>query len=680
MSPTDDWSPDPEVVDSLDSDPLVSIFPSRSRSVANRTEAPALDETVPLLGHPNPVRHRKPFYRPRPLWLVPFAMTAALVRGMTLASRVEIFTQAACSQIHHQNTLLDPYYVDPSSSFYGNDTRLPSNPRLCTSDPRVTAGAAKIQLTYAITMGILSALTTGWWGQFGDRYGRTKVLAISTFGWLLSDTSFILASTPGSPLISHAHKLVLLAPVFEGFFGGWSTIQSSTSAYISDCTSSGSRASVFSRFTGVEFLGFSCGPILGAWLIRHPLPIFPMDIGSQSVTTVFWAAAFGSLLNFCFAAFLLPESVPRDKRERITSPQVVQIVTVPTSGKDDGIFTVPSSVKRYFSPLRAFLPVMIPIPGTTTMRRDWSLTLLMFAMFGYMLSAGLYQIKYLYGSHVYSWTPEQLSYYISFMGGGRALFLLFAFPLIISTFKPKSAPSQTTVNGVKIKPKPTQEHLAREIKFDLRLARLSLCVDIFANAAIVLAPAPSNTMHIDTSSNSDSQFRNSQALFVAASWTGSWGAGMIPAIRSLVMSIMQSRALLTAGDDVEPQGVDTGKLFGSVAILQAIGQMILGPLLFGLIYSSTVATFPKAVFCTAMGIVFTALIATLLTRSPLSQVKGKGKAPEAPRRRRRMPVPVEQEEERGRSRVSKDLRRQSSGYDSVIASGSEAGPSSLGSN
>lgn len=134
--------------------------------------------------------------------------------------------------------------------------------------------AARIQTTYSITMGSLSALTTGWWGHFGERYGRTKVLALATFGWFLTvsipgpislvvltsvlqDVTFILAATPSSPLASYGRVLLLIAPVFEGLLGGWSTLQAGTSAYISDCTSSGSRASVFSRFTGVSFLGFS---------------------------------------------------------------------------------------------------------------------------------------------------------------------------------------------------------------------------------------------------------------------------------------------------------------------------------------------------------------------------------------------------------------------------------------
>ena len=37
-------------------------------------------------------------------------------------------------------------------------------------------------------------------------------------------------------------------------------------------------------------------------------------------------------------------------------------------------------------------------------------------------------MKYLYARHSYGWGAEQLSYYISFMGGSRAMFLLFVLP------------------------------------------------------------------------------------------------------------------------------------------------------------------------------------------------------------------------------------------------------------
>ncbi|KAJ7499472.1 major facilitator superfamily domain-containing protein [Mycena latifolia] len=717
MSRRESWSPQ---VEEFETDPLVTIFPSRSRSVAHasidRESRPVgeVGEREPLLGESAaPVPRKKPFYRARPLWLVPFAITAALVRGMTLAPRVEVFTQLACSRVHHSynhttSTLLQPpfYYgsAEPVPLRFQDPVDVPGDddndvPRQlpsphCASDPAVQAGAARIQTIFTTTMGLLSALTTGWWGHFGERHGRTKVLAFSTFGLFLTDLTFILASTPSSPLSSHGHTLLLIAPVIEGLLGGWSTLQSGTSAYISDCTSSGSRAAVFSRFTGVSFLGFSIGPIIGGWLIRHPIAFLsgashPEQPKGQSVTSVFWVAVICSFINFCLVLFVFPESVTQEQRDLASgrgkadhSAAIAAGEALTRDAEQVGILARLGFVRNFLSPLAIFLPRQIYIEGSTKKRRDWSLTLLACALFGYMLSAGLYQIKYLYGKNVYDWGPEQLSYYISFMGGGRALFLLFVFPLVISTFKPKSkVPQPSPVPGVKAtKPKPTKAHLAREIKFDLRLTRISLCIDVLANTAIVLAPAPAYKLHSQLLAepvSTDAQFKTSQALFVVSSWIASWGAGLVPAVQSLALCIVQARALLEAefGEEEEPAVVEagTGRVFGALAVLQATGQMILGPMLFGLIYSETVATYPKAVFATAIGLLFMALTATLLVRSPVSDVKGK-----APVRRRRRNTA--EEAERGRSRASKDLR---GGYGSTSEAGSppDQGPSSSsGSN
>ncbi|KAF7354880.1 hypothetical protein MSAN_01402500 [Mycena sanguinolenta] len=691
MSSRESWA---QEEDTFETDPLVAIFPSRSRSAAHGERVPnhipgedTDDEQEPLLRSAASTPRKKPFYRARPLWLVPFAIAAALIRGMTLSSRVEVYTQLSCSHIYHKSNMTGPppeapfYYAAPQPSFITffnpenswNDTESGQMPtRRCMADPAVAAGAARIQTMISITMGLLSALTTGWWGQFGERFGRTKVLAICTFGWFLSDSTFLLASAPFSPFSSYGRSVILLAPFFEGLLGGWSTLQSGTSAYISDCTSSGSRASVFSRFTGVSFVGFSLGPMIGGWLIRHPIALFSGQGGSQ-VTSVFCVAAIGSFLNFCFMLFVIPESVTKEQRDRASGRMVAAGEAVLRNPRKFGI------LKDIFSPLAIFLPVSIPIPGSARKRKDWSLTLLTCALFGYMLSAGLYQIKYLYGSHVYDWGPEQLSYYISFMGGGRALFLLIVFPFVIARFKPKSnlPKSQSTVPGVKAaKPKPTQAHIAREIKFDLRLTRISLCIDIVANTAIVLAPAPSLQEHALAVTSTDSQFLTSQALFVVSSWIASWGAGLVPSIHSLALCILQARSLLAnSAQDTAPSFADsnTGKLFGAFAVLQALGQMILGPLIFGLIYSGTVAVFPKAVFVTAMGILFVALLATLFVRNPITDDKGK-----APARRR---FTAEEEEERGRSRASKDLRRSygSTGEDGLSVEQLE-GTSSSASN
>ncbi len=121
---------------------------------------------------------------------------------MTTAPRVEVFTQLACARLHPHpfNHTLSPEiftlsaYSDPHLSlvhltFEDNDEeedprRLPSNQ--CMSDSAVQAGAARLQTIMTTTMGLLSALTTGWWGHFGERHGRTKVMAIATFGLFLT--------------------------------------------------------------------------------------------------------------------------------------------------------------------------------------------------------------------------------------------------------------------------------------------------------------------------------------------------------------------------------------------------------------------------------------------------------------------------------------------------------------
>jgi hypothetical protein len=157
---------------------------------------------------------------------------------MTVAPRIEVFTQLSCNQLHGHHEYnhteafapfqttnvtyhnaaapfyfsldplgphIHPYHFNPTKyqafvvpllplkvpdwSNSGGDEeedprRLPS-PQ-CLGNPTVQAGAARLQTIMITTMGLLSALTTGWWGHFGERHGRTKVLAISTFGLFLT--------------------------------------------------------------------------------------------------------------------------------------------------------------------------------------------------------------------------------------------------------------------------------------------------------------------------------------------------------------------------------------------------------------------------------------------------------------------------------------------------------------
>jgi len=239
--------------------------------------------------------------------------------------------------------------------------------------------------------------------------------------------------------------------------------------------------------------------------------------------------------------------------------------------------------------------------------------------------------------------------------GDFPLLLLFLLPLLLSIFKPVKAAVSSAVSsqaGPKAKRKPTKSHLFSEIRFDLLVVRFSMLSEFFSHSLVVLSPLPSN----DPSSAWWSQF-----MFVGATCLACGGAGVTPAAQSIALCTLQGRTLaekeeaarLQSGAAREPDAEpESGKLFGALAVLQATGATI-GPILFGVIYSNTVASYPKAIFATAAGLVLLSIALTLFVRPDVSLSVHKMSRDS----RRRLA-----EENRGRSRSSKDLRGGAASY------------------
>lgn len=161
-------------------------------------------------------------------------LTGAMQRGMTLAPRVQVYTQLSCNALYGHDVYdhteinitslapsphipflhldpagpaLHPFISEsqdehavmvtfaPTTDDEEPDPRRPPSKR-CLQDPAVQKGAARLQTIITITMGTLSALTTGWWGNFGERHGRTRVLAVATMGLFLTFVVYNLENVP----------------------------------------------------------------------------------------------------------------------------------------------------------------------------------------------------------------------------------------------------------------------------------------------------------------------------------------------------------------------------------------------------------------------------------------------------------------------------------------------------
>jgi DHA1 family tetracycline resistance protein-like MFS transporter len=153
-----------------------------------------------------------------------------------------------------------------------------------------TASAARIFGLFGTAWALMQFLFSPLLGGLSDRYGRRPVVLLSNFG--LSADYVLMALAPS------------LAWLFVGrLISGITSASISTAfAYIADSTTPEGRAAYFGKI-GVAFgAGFILGPALGGLL------------GGYSARLPFWVAAGLSLLNGLYGLFILPESLPRDRR------------------------------------------------------------------------------------------------------------------------------------------------------------------------------------------------------------------------------------------------------------------------------------------------------------------------------------------------------------------------------
>ena len=153
-----------------------------------------------------------------------------------------------------------------------------------------TAAAARIFGVFGVVWALMQFVFMPIMGSLSDRFGRRPVILLSNFGLGLDYVLMALAPN--------------LAWLFVGrVISGITAASISTSmAYVADVTPVEKRASAFG-VTGIAFgLGFVLGPALGGLL------------GGVDPRLPFWAAAGLSLLNGLYGLFVLPESLPPDRR------------------------------------------------------------------------------------------------------------------------------------------------------------------------------------------------------------------------------------------------------------------------------------------------------------------------------------------------------------------------------
>jgi DHA1 family tetracycline resistance protein-like MFS transporter len=141
-----------------------------------------------------------------------------------------------------------------------------------------------------VTYGVMQFFCAPLLGALSDRFGRRPLLLWSLLG--LGAHFLLLALSPSL-------LLMFVARVVGGTAGASFAV---ANAYASDVTPPDQRAKGFGLIGAAFGLGFIFGPMIGGLL------------GSVDLRLPFYAAAGLSLLNAAYGFFVVPESLPRDRR------------------------------------------------------------------------------------------------------------------------------------------------------------------------------------------------------------------------------------------------------------------------------------------------------------------------------------------------------------------------------
>ncbi|KAH9812471.1 hypothetical protein DFH28DRAFT_978599 [Melampsora americana] len=550
-------------------------------------------------------------------WLVPILLLMAISLGMNTSPKLEIHTQLICRSL----SIDQPNHREFEAAIHSGGGFLTIAHsdwvNKCRKDPMVSSRLSLLSTMISLVMGSLSVLTTAYWCSLSERIGRRLVLGWAFFGFIINDASFLIIIRLMRSDVLQDYRLLIIPSILEGLTGGPATVQALFNSYISDCAKgSNSQTITFSLFLGLMMAGMAIGPTISAKIVNL----------KDDILLPFYIILILLIIVFGFSLYVIPESLSKVKQIEFLKKHQEDLNQLKIS------FAPSNSNRIRFYHLRLFVyqrrkmylnflkPLMIlwptkSIENHNRMTRDWKLTLIGIAYALYGSGTGAYGIKLQYAIFRFQWGPIETGYFLTTLGLCRVMALLVIIPIVIRLWKRSTQiinleprppfvvnsngnsnkkysslssrlgqrPLQSepiTISIPKLTPSPNPRKTLSDAKFDLKFARYSIIWDALSIVILIVSP--------------------SMSWFIIGSGMQSLAGSTSSAIQALAINCVP--------------GEKVGQVIASFSILQVLCSQVLGPFVFGGVFSGTVGSFSEAFFVVDIMLMVVVLVVLSMVR------------------------------------------------------------------
>ncbi|KAI9752651.1 MAG: hypothetical protein M4579_005545 [Chaenotheca gracillima] len=472
-----------------------------------------------------------PWYKqPSIYWLLPPFLLFTLAFGGIIVPKIDLILSLNCRQYFADRAAKDPSFEFMPIIFGGD------NPQCNT--PEVQAVVARFTLYCNFASGLLSAITSPKLGALSDRYGRRKIIALSSVGMLAGELLTIFcARNPDTISVNW----ILLGYMLEGVTGSFISAMALAHSYATDCTPPHRRGEVFGYFHGCLFIGIAGGPLIAGYIIKL----------TGQLLSMFYIALGVHLLFMCVILFIVPESLSRRRQLAAREKHHINKVDEAEINLNDQR-RFPSRSAKFIRTMKganllAPLDILFPTGrGSSPKLRRNLLLLAAVDTTTFGVAMGSMTVVVIYSKFMFGWDTTQMATFVSIVNFGRVGMLMIALPIITRVFRGKQT---------------TKLRNTGSDQLDLVLIRVSILFDMIGYLGYTLA--------------------RTGPLFILSGVVASIGGIGSPTIQSsLTKHVPADR---------------TGQLLGATGLLHALARVI-APTIFNLIYSVTVGKFTQTVF------------------------------------------------------------------------------------